>query len=112
VKDLRAAEKLHKQKVIEEKRADRETAKVVREKERAEKAAERERLKQQHNTAKALQLSQKGKRKASQAPSSNKKRHKRSGGGAATQAVLQPTSAPPVRTTSRGRNVHLPSEFR
>jgi hypothetical protein len=112
VKDQRAANKLYKQKITEERRVERERAKVVREKERAEKATERERLKQQHDAAKALQLSQKGKRKASQAPPLNKKRQKRSGDGAATEAVLQRASAPPVQTTSRGRNVHLPSKFR
>jgi hypothetical protein len=57
----------------------RERAKKERKKERAEKKAKRKRLEQQRNTAKALQLSQRSKRKALQAPLSNNKRQKRSG---------------------------------
>jgi hypothetical protein len=83
----------------------------VREKEKAEKAAKRERLQQERTAAKALQLSQKGKRKASRAPPTNNKRQKRLGDGA-TAAPIEEPSAPSPPKTSRGRKVHLPKKFR
>ncbi|UPX18776.1 uncharacterized protein EKO05_0009067 [Ascochyta rabiei] len=73
-KEVAAAKKLVKEKEKEEKRVAREVAKEVREKEKAEAAiqkaerqAEKQRQQQERNTAKATQLSQKGKRKALQA---------------------------------------------
>jgi hypothetical protein len=75
-KELKAAATLYKKKIQEEKRVAREEAKVVRQKEVAEKAAERERQKKARNSTKAIQLSQKGKRKASQASSTKNKRQK------------------------------------
>jgi hypothetical protein len=46
----------------------------MKDKEKADKAAERERQKQAHDSAKAIQLAQSGKRKASKGPSSKSKR--------------------------------------
>jgi hypothetical protein len=112
MKELRASNKLYKEKIAQERRVQRERAKVVKEKERAEKAAEKQRQREERDRQKAIQTSQTGNRKASRAPAPKNKRQKRSGGGAATEAILQRASAPPVRTTSRGRNVHLPSKFR
>jgi hypothetical protein len=62
--ELKAAEMLYKKKFQEEACVAREKAKVVKQKEMAEKAAGRERQKQARDSAKAIQLSQKGKRKA------------------------------------------------
>jgi hypothetical protein len=90
----------------------REKAKEVKEKEKAEKAAEKQRQKEERVSAKALQLSQKGKRKASRAPPTRNKRQKRPGGGAAIDAAIEAPSALPAKVTSRGRNVKLPQKFR
>jgi hypothetical protein len=66
-KELKAAAKLYKEKIAEEKRVAREAAKVLKEKARAEKAAKRAARMEAQNTNKSLQTSQVGKRKASQA---------------------------------------------
>jgi hypothetical protein len=97
---------------LEQRRVERERLKNMREKERAEKAAKRQRQKDERDRAKALQLSQKGKRKASRAPLSSKKRQKRSSSDRASAALLEEPSAQPPKLTSRGRNVHLPKKFR
>jgi hypothetical protein len=97
---------------LEQRRIEKERLKNIREKERAEKAAERQRQKDERDRAKALQLSQKGKRKALRAPLSSKKRQKRSGSDRASAALTEEPSAQPPKLTSRGRNVHLPKKFR
>jgi hypothetical protein len=112
MKELRAASKLYKEKIIEEKRAERERAKVVREKERAEKAAEKQRQKEERNLQKAIQTSQTGKRKASRASAPKNKRQKRSGGSAAARIAPTRSPSPPPRITSRGRSIKVPSKFR
>ena len=112
MKELRESAKLYKQKVAEEKRVERERVRMAREKERAEKAAEKQHQKEMRDSAKALQLSQLGKRKASKSSLTPNKRRKQMGGaGASVVAVVEP-SALPTRVTSRGRNVSLPSKFR
>jgi hypothetical protein len=111
-KRLKEAAKLYKAKIKEEQRVARERAKKEREKERAEKKAKRKRLEQQRNTAKALQLSQRSERKASQAPLSNNKRQKRSGSSAAAAAPVEAPSAIPPPKTLRGRSMRLPSKSR
>jgi hypothetical protein len=73
---------------------------------------EKERQKAARDAQKALQLSQTGKRKASQASKTPRKRQKR--------VVVVPSHvqdegaalAAPTRTTRRGRNVKLPSKFK
>jgi hypothetical protein len=57
MKELRAANKLYKKNIAEERRVERERAKVVKEKERAEKEAERQRQKQERDYQKAVQTS-------------------------------------------------------
>jgi hypothetical protein len=49
MRELRASNKLYHQRLAEEKRLERERAKVVREKERAEKAAEKQRQKEERD---------------------------------------------------------------
>jgi hypothetical protein len=97
---------------LEQRRVERERLKEVREKERAEKAAERQHQKDERDRAKALQLSQKGKRKASQVSSASNKRQKRVGAARAGTQVQEEPPAPPPKLTSRGRNVNLPSKYR
>jgi hypothetical protein len=84
----------------------------VREKEKAEKAAEKARQKEAQTTKKSIKKPPTTKRKASQVSVSNTKCQKRSvvdaGGGAAPERSLPP----PAKTTSRGRNVHLPNKYR
>jgi tRNA nucleotidyltransferase/poly(A) polymerase len=106
------------EKLKEERRVEREAAALVREKDKAERAAgvaerkaEKERLKQARNAEKALQLSQNGKRKASQQPAA-KLKQKRRAVAAVGGALEEPAPpAPPPKTTSRGRNVNLPKKF-
>jgi hypothetical protein len=112
MKDLREANKLYKSKVAEEKRLARERAKVVREKEKAEKLLERQRQKEKRDAEKAIKLSQSGKRKASAPIKPSNKRQKRSGVDAGGGVAPKRSPAPLTKTTSRGRNVHLPSKYR
>jgi hypothetical protein len=107
-------EELHLQRQLEaeERRMERERLKVVREKEKANKAAERQRQKEEKDSARALQLSQKGKRQASRPASSKAKRQRRVGDASQSDQVLDQSSAPPPKVTTRGRNVHLPQKFR
>jgi hypothetical protein len=111
-KELKAAATLYKQKIQEERLVARERAKVVREKERVEKATERARKQEALNTKRAIQQSQLGKMKASQALPPKNKRQKRSGDGATVRVVPAPPPSPPPRTTTRGRNVKFPHKFR
>lgn len=106
------AAKLQREREAQERRKERERAKGVREKERAEKAAEKERQREVKNSLKAIKLSQTGKRKASQAASSNTKRQKRSGDAGDACAVAEAPQPPPHVTTRHGRNVTLPSKYR
>ncbi|KAI1683457.1 DUF4670 multi-domain protein [Pyrenophora tritici-repentis] len=75
-KKQREEARLQRQDELEERRVERQRLKEMRELERAEKAAERARQKER-DAAKAIQLPQKGKRRASAATSSNNKRQKR-----------------------------------
>ncbi|KAI1508829.1 hypothetical protein Ptr86124_012128 [Pyrenophora tritici-repentis] len=76
------------------------------------KEAERARQKEERDAAKAIQLPQKGKRRASAATSSNNKRQKRVEAARAGAQVQEEPPAPPSKLTSRGRNVNLPSKYR
>ena len=109
--ELRKAAKLYKEKIAEEKRVAREAAKVAKEKERAEKAAERAREKETRKAAKALQTTQKGKRKASQPSIQSSKRQKRVVDAIATKEASGVALAAPPKTTRRGRNVKLPGRY-
>jgi hypothetical protein len=118
-KELKAAAKLYKKNIQEEKRVARERAKIVREKEKAEKAkrlahARREKQQQKDaaNATKALQLSQRGKRPASKKPTPKKSRRRRVVGAASGAAPAPAPSAPSLPKTSYGRSINLPSKFR
>jgi predicted nucleic acid-binding Zn-ribbon protein len=71
--------KLQKQIELGERRVERERLMVVREKGKTEKAAERAHQKEDRDSAKALQISQKGKRKVSRPPTSINKSRKQVG---------------------------------
>jgi hypothetical protein len=103
---------LQRQIELEKRRVESERLKVVREKEKADKAVERERQKQQQDSAKAIQLSQKGKRQVSRAALSNNKRQKRVGSQLDVAQVQDEASAAPPKLTSRGRNIRLPGKYR
>jgi hypothetical protein len=118
-KDLKAAATLFKQNIAEEKRVARDAAKTEREKEKVEKveqAAERQRQKEAEKQAaagaKALQLSQRGKRPASKQLARETKRVKTRSGVRSGSVVPQAAPPPPPKTTRRGRNVKLPSKYR
>jgi predicted metal-binding transcription factor (methanogenesis marker protein 9) len=110
-KQLRANNKLVKEKLKEEKRVAREAAKVVREKEKATQVAENERQRQARDAAKAIRLPQKDKHKALW-PSTQQKKRQKSVVDAVdgAEAVVAPP-APPRFTTRCGRNVNLPKRF-
>lgn len=77
----------------------------------AEREAESERLEQQRDAAKAVRVSQRGKRKAAR-PLGPARRSKRVHGDAAAVAAARASSpAPPPKITSRGRNVKVPAKF-
>jgi hypothetical protein len=104
--------KLQRQLEAEEGRVERERLKVVREKEKADKAAERQRQKEERESARALQLSEKRKRQASRPGLSKSKCQRRVGDASQSDQVGGPSSAPPPKVTTRGRNVKLPQTFR
>ena len=103
---------MYKEQIAQEKRVEREAAKVVKEKEKAEKATNAAEKLRQRDAAKAIQLSQKGKRKASRPPKQTIKRKKQvvdTLDGEESSGVAP--AALPV-TTRRGRNVTLPSKYK
>ena len=108
MKELRAASKLYKKRMAEEKRIQREEARMAREAEKARKQAEKEVKQRARHAQKAIQLSQKGKRKASTAPSRNigQKRARRE--PARVVEVEEAHTKAPSRTWRRGRNINLP----
>jgi hypothetical protein len=119
MKEERLTKKLRKQKEQEERRLQREEAKVVKEKEReerakekAEKMAEKARQKEAYDAQKAIKTSQKGKRQPSPSTQLSNKRQKRLVVSLGAGRALERAPSLPAKTTSRGRNVHLPSKFR
>ena len=110
--ELRKAAKLYKEKIQQEKRVAREVARKEKEKERAEKVAQRTAQKSARDAEKALQLSQKGKRKASQAPLQSRKRQKRVVNGLDTGEASQGASGTPAIPTRRGRSIKLPDRYK
>ncbi|KAF1978400.1 hypothetical protein BU23DRAFT_449442, partial [Bimuria novae-zelandiae CBS 107.79] len=89
----------------QEKRAAREAAKKVKEKERAKK-------KSANNAKKALQLSQRSKRKASQPSPQSRKRQKRVVDATNVGEALKGASAAPTKSTRSGRDVKLLDRFK
>lgn len=87
-------------------------ARKEKEKEKAKKAAQRAAQKSAHNAEKALQLSQRGKRKAYQAPLQDRKRQKRVVDTLDTREASEGASATPAISTRRGRSVKLPDRYR
>lgn len=85
------ANKLYKEKIVEKKREKQSREKVVREQAKAERAAIKERkagtkrTKEERDTGRALELSQRGKHKISQAAAPRKKQNR-----SATAAHSQP----------------------
>ena len=114
-KEVAAAKKLFKK---NESREAREAVAEVRRKHKAEervqidvRKAEAARLKEKRNTAKALQLSDKDKRKLSQAPAKNLWTRVKTGDINDAPPPAPPRS-PPHMFTTRGRSVKLHAKFR
>ena len=96
--------------MAEEKRVEKERLKEVRAKERAKKEAKKEAQKALRDAQKAIQPSQSGNRKASQAHKPPKKRQKGSGDGAArVEAPRAAIAAPPKKT--RTRTIQKPKKY-
>ncbi|KAF1936646.1 hypothetical protein EJ02DRAFT_515690 [Clathrospora elynae] len=116
-KELKAAAQMLTVKIAEEKRVEREAAKKERERMKAEKAAQaaervcmKQAQKEAQDTAKTLQLSQKGKRKASSKPSTQKRR---TGAAEVAAEVLgeEPALAPLPRVSRLGHQINLPAKY-
>ncbi|KAF2623803.1 hypothetical protein BU25DRAFT_461603, partial [Macroventuria anomochaeta] len=117
-KELQHTQKLLKEKQQQQKREARIREKEERDQQKAEQAeeaaerrTERERQKQARDAAKALQLSQKGKHKASQKAVPRKKQNRgvaAAQSGAAAESLVQ---VAPTTTTRRGRTSTLPARF-
>ena len=110
-KEQQIAAKLQRERETQERRQERERVKRAREEERAVKAAEKERQREARDAAKALQLSQTGKRKASLPASSNSKRQKRGGDAGDASARTEAPQMAPTTTTRSGRTSTLPARF-
>jgi hypothetical protein len=122
-KEEREASARYNKLIAEEKRAQREAAQNDRARkkaEEAEQAAERRRRKDAQEqaqkdaatAAKGIQLSQRGKRAASQSRARNNKRAKSGGAAGSGEVGGGAAPLPPPKTTRHGRNVNLPSKFR
>ena len=79
----------------------------MREKEAAKKAAKNKRQKEARYAAKAIQLPQTGKRKASQSTAPRKKQNLGVVGVQRSNVVLEPPLAPRTHTTRSGRTATL-----
>ncbi|KAF1938733.1 hypothetical protein EJ02DRAFT_468694 [Clathrospora elynae] len=102
--------KIQKQLELEQRRDEREILKKEREKEK--KATEKQHQKAEKEATKYGQATQQLKIKAPQSVPPNNKCQKQSVGSALKVAVPEAAPSPPLRITSRGRNVTLPSKFR
>ncbi|KAF2843879.1 hypothetical protein T440DRAFT_503179 [Plenodomus tracheiphilus IPT5] len=98
--------RLYKLQQAQEKRVERERLKEVRE-EKAKKVAEKECHKAARDAIKAVQLSQKGSCKASQAFTQNQKRQKRAVIDSSHVQAKVATSSDPAPSAHLGRNVKL-----
>lgn len=112
LKKLKAANKLYNDKMVEQKREAAAEAKVERDRKKAEerkaidaRKEERRIDKEKKDREKQLQLSQKGKRTASQS-TAPKKKQKRGAAAARSGVVDAPRSlTPPPKYNSRGRKI-------
>ncbi|KAF1934981.1 hypothetical protein EJ02DRAFT_362528 [Clathrospora elynae] len=95
----------------EQKKKDKE-AKDAGKAKKAKKAKDAKVEKERCNLEKAIQLSQKGKRKASQAAPCPNKRQKKRGSATAAAAIEEALSAAPVCNTRSGRAINVPGRFR
>ncbi|KAF1934931.1 hypothetical protein EJ02DRAFT_362622 [Clathrospora elynae] len=110
-KELQQAARLYKQKIVEERRVAWEAAKMAKQQEKADKAAGQAAQKAACNAKKALQLSQKGKRKASGLPPSGNKRCRRGAAASAPAEASEPALAVPMRITRHGSPINLPKKY-
>jgi hypothetical protein len=116
---LKESSRLFKQQLEADRKVTREKEKKERNERRAaerqainERKAERERQKQLQDQEKAMKLSQRGKRTASQPAAPNKQQKRGAAASAAEASAPRPEPTPPPKTTTRGRNVKLPSKYR
>ena len=115
---LKESSRLVKQQLEADRKVAREEKKERNERRAAERQAinerkaERERQKQLQDQEKAIKSFQRGKRTASQ-PVAPKEQQKRGAAASAAEASApRPEPTPPPKTTTRGRNVKLPSKYR
>lgn len=118
-RELKAAAILYKKQQVEKKRVERELQQQERAEEKKRKAKERaelQRKKQQEKeaatTQKALQLSQRGKRTASQSIGPRVKRRRGAQAAEGGAGGGDPAPSPPPKVNSRGRKINLPKKFK
>jgi hypothetical protein len=116
--DLRESTRKLKQQLNAEKAEKREREKKERDKRKAEerrqidaRKAERQRLKEESDREKALQLPQKSKRTASQAAAPRKKQKRSTVGVQSSSAAHEEPPAPPPKHNTRGRKIALPARY-
>ncbi|KAF1938238.1 hypothetical protein EJ02DRAFT_30372 [Clathrospora elynae] len=90
---------------------EREKKRIQERKEIDERKAERERKKHKCNSQKALQTTQKGKRKASQKAAPRKKQNCGSAAVQSSSVAHEQPSAPAPTLNSRGRKILQPRKF-
>ncbi|KAF1361774.1 hypothetical protein EJ07DRAFT_109848 [Lizonia empirigonia] len=116
LKEVLKTQKKHKKKKEHRKlmvKEQKHVQKLEREKLRRSMLRERERERGETRDAeKAIQLSQKGKRKASQGHIQPTRRQERDRDDVGGDRAAEVPSAPPPVTTRRGRNVTLPSKYK
>ncbi|KAF1936228.1 hypothetical protein EJ02DRAFT_359595 [Clathrospora elynae] len=108
----KAAAKALKDQMAHEAREQKKKDKEAKDAEKAKKAKDAKAEKERCNSEKAIQLSQKGKRKASQAAPCPNKRQKKRGSATAAAAIEEALSAAPVCNTRSGRAINVPGRFR
>jgi hypothetical protein len=81
-------------------------------KERAEVQRKKQQEREAATTQKALQLSQKGKRAASQSIKPQAKRRRGAQPAEGGAGSKDPAPSPPPKTNSRGRKINLPKKFK
>ena len=109
---LREKQKQQKSELREKEKEERARLNAVKAAEVAERKSARERQKQACNAAKAIQLPQRSKRKASQSTAPRKKQNRGAAAARSRSVADQRSLTPPPTYNSRGRKIVPPRIFR
>ncbi|KAF2820896.1 hypothetical protein CC86DRAFT_374169 [Ophiobolus disseminans] len=111
-KDLHAAAKMYKEKLAEERRVERERAKLLRDETKAQKAAERAAKIEAQNTKKSYPNNPYRQEESLKASPSAPKRQRRGGVSGCVAASPEAAPAAPPKVNSRGRHIKVPHKYR